>query len=58
MTREPVGNDWLQDFRDRFADEFPAPSKPPIETIAQRAVEANVAADRSKQNRFGEKACA
>lgn len=56
MTREPVGNDWLQDFRDRFADEFPAPSKPSIETIAQRAVEANVAADRSKQQRFGEKA--
>lgn len=52
MTREPVGRDWLADLERQFADEFPA-SKPPIESIAQRAVEANVAADRSKQQRFG-----
>lgn len=53
--REKVGADWLADLERQFQDEFPAP-KPPIESIAQRAVEANVAADRSKQSRFGEKA--
>lgn len=56
MTREPIGNDWLQDFRDRFADEFPAPPKPPLETISQRAVEANVAADRKQVGRPGREA--
>lgn len=52
--REPVGKDWLADLERQFQDEFPAP-KPSIESIAQRAVEANVAADRSKQPRYGEK---
>lgn len=53
MTREPIGNDWLQEFRDKFSEEFPEQPKPPIETIAQRAVEANVAAERKQVQRPG-----
>lgn len=52
LAREKVGADWLADLERQFADEFPA-SKPPIESIAQRAVEANVAADRKQVARPG-----
>lgn len=53
MTRSPIGNDWLQDFRDKFSEEFPEQPKTPIESIAQRAVEANVAAERKQVARPG-----
>jgi len=51
VRSEPVGERWLEEFRAKFEDEFPAEDK-----IAQRSIEANVAADRSKQSRFGRQA--
>ncbi|NTI80410.1 hypothetical protein [Rhizobium rhizogenes] len=49
-NREPVGRDWLEDFRDRFVDEFP---NEPENAVARRAVERNVAADRKQVERPG-----
>lgn len=48
MTREPIGHDWLSPLRQRFPEEFPE------DGMAQRAIEKNVAAERSKQQRYGE----
>ncbi|WP_158008731.1 hypothetical protein [Rhizobium sp. AC27/96] len=48
--REPVGHDWLEEFRHRFSDEFP---DEPENAIARRAVERNVAADRKQVERPG-----
>jgi hypothetical protein len=45
LQPEPVGSEWLEDFRQRFADEFPE------DIQAQQAVEAH--GDRpAKQGRF------
>jgi hypothetical protein len=46
VNPEPVGSDWLQDFRRLFADEFPEPACP-----ATRAVE-GVGHQRVDTNRF------
>ncbi|NTF54878.1 hypothetical protein G6L12_08220 [Agrobacterium rhizogenes] len=44
-NREPVGHDWLEEFREKFSDEFPE------DQLARRAVERNVAADRVQVSR-------
>ncbi|NTJ46873.1 hypothetical protein G6K93_07575 [Agrobacterium rhizogenes] len=43
--RESVGHDWLEEFREKFGDEFPE------DQLARRAVERNVAADRVQASR-------
>jgi hypothetical protein len=50
VNPEPVGNDWLSDFRRLFSEEFP-----PSDCEAQKAIE-GVGHQRVLDNRFSEDA--
>ncbi|MFB9952066.1 hypothetical protein ACFFP0_24725 [Rhizobium puerariae] len=51
--REPIGHDWLAEFREKFAEEFP---DDPEDAMAQRAIERGVGLDRKQVARPGRSA--